>query len=79
MAIKYQVSYQNVYNWVKKYERLGYEGLQDRRGRRKADQISRTPEEKMSIGLAKLRRENDYLKMENDLLKKVREFGRRNR
>lgn len=79
MAIKYQVSYQNVYNWVKKYEKLGYDGLQDRRGRRKADQVSRTPEEEMSIELAKLRRENDYLKMENDLLKKVREFGRRNR
>ncbi|KAF1296460.1 transcriptional regulator [Enterococcus sp. JM4C] len=78
MAIKYQVSYQNVYIWVKKYEKLGYDGLQDRRGRRKADQVSRTPEEELSIELAKLRRENDYLKMENDLLKKVREFGRRN-
>lgn len=79
MAIKYQVSYQNVYNWVKKYEKLGYDGLQDRRGRRKADQVSRTSEEKMSIELAKLRRENDYLKMENELLKKVKEFERRNR
>lgn len=79
MAIKYQVSYQNVYNWVKKYEKLGSKGLQDRRGKRKADQVSRTPEEEMDIELAKLRRENDYLKMENDLLKKLKELERRNR
>lgn len=79
MAIKYQVSYQNVYNWVKKYEHLGYDGLQDRRGRRKAKQVSRTPEEEMAIEMAKLKQENAQLQMENDLLKKVRELERRNR
>ncbi|WP_321388913.1 transposase [uncultured Enterococcus sp.] len=55
MAMKYQVSYQNVYNWVKKYEQVGYDGLQDRRGRRKAKQVSRTPEEEMAIEMAKLK------------------------
>lgn len=79
MAIKYQVSYQNIYNWVKKYEQLGYDGLQDRRGRRKAKQVSRTPEEKMAIEMAKLKQENAQLQMENDLLKKVKELERRNR
>lgn len=79
MAIKHQVSYQNVYNWVKRYEQLGYEGLQDRRGRRKAKQVSRTSEEKMAIEMAKLKQENAQLQMENDLLKKVKELERRNR
>lgn len=79
MAIKYQVSYQNVYNWVKKYEQVGYDGLQDRRGRRKAKQVSRTPEEEMTIEMAKLKQEVAQLQMENDLLKKVRELERRNR
>lgn len=79
MAIKYQVSYQNVYNWVKKYEQVGYDGLQDRRGRRKAKQVSRTPEEEMTIEMAKLKQEIAQLQMENDLLKKVRELERRNR
>lgn len=79
LATKYQVSYQNVYNWVKKYEQLGYDGLQDRRGRRKAKQVSRTPEEEMAIEMAKLKQKMAQLQMENDLLKKVRELGRRNR
>lgn len=38
MAIKYRVSKFTVYNWVEKYEQLGLEGLQERRGRRKKDQ-----------------------------------------
>ncbi|MGM0215700.1 transposase [Enterococcus sp. AZ109] len=79
MAIKYQVSYQNVYNWVKKYEELGFEGLEDRRGRRKAKQVSRTPEEEMAIEMARLRSENEQLKMENAILKKLKELERRNR
>ncbi|WP_086350914.1 helix-turn-helix domain-containing protein [Candidatus Enterococcus clewellii] len=79
MAIKYQVSYQNVYNWVKKYEALGVEGLQDRRGRRKAQQISRTSEEETAIEMAKLKREIERLTMENDLLKKLKELEGRNR
>ncbi|MEO1769115.1 helix-turn-helix domain-containing protein [Candidatus Enterococcus ferrettii] len=79
MAIKYRVSYQNVYNWVKKYEQRGCDGLQDRRGRRKAKQVGRTPEEEQAIELAKLKSEIRQLRMENDLLKKVRELERRNR
>ena len=41
VAIKYQVSYQNVYSWVKKYKELGEAGLEDRRGRRTAQREPR--------------------------------------
>lgn len=34
MALKYQCFYQQVYNWVKRYEKMGNKGLEDRRGRR---------------------------------------------
>ena len=34
MALKYQCSYQQVRNWVKRYEKMGSIGLEDRRGRR---------------------------------------------
>ncbi|XEC97504.1 helix-turn-helix domain-containing protein [Paenibacillus tarimensis] len=34
-AEKYQVSYQQVYQWVKKYDAGGEDALQDRRGRNK--------------------------------------------
>lgn len=44
-AIKYQVKYTNLYNWVERYEEQGRGGLEDRRGQRKAKQESRTPEE----------------------------------
>ena len=32
MALKYQCSYQQVRNWVKRYEEMGSKGLEDRRG-----------------------------------------------
>lgn len=34
MAIKYNCSYQQVRNWVDKYEKMGSAGLEDRRGKR---------------------------------------------
>ena len=34
IAQKYNVSYQQVYTWTKKYEELGSVGLEDRRGKR---------------------------------------------
>lgn len=76
-AAKYQVSYAQVYNWVKKYEQQGLSGLEDRRGKRK-------PEEALTeLELAKRKikeLENQLLmaKIKNDLLKKVKELeGRR--
>lgn len=79
MAIKYQVSYQNVYQWVKRYAELGEAGLEDRRGRRKGTLPSRTPEELLQDELARLKRENQRLQMELDVTKKFQELERRNR
>lgn len=76
-AVKYQVSYANLYQWVKRYEEKGKAGLEDRRGRRKANQLSRTPEEKAKIKIAQLEEQVKYQQMEIDLLKKVKELERR--
>lgn len=77
IAQKYQVSYQQVYGWVEKYAALGEAGLEDRRGKRTAQQEARTPEEELKIENAKLKHENFLLKLERDLLKKVEELERR--
>lgn len=34
-ANKYEVNYSQIYNWVKRYEEFGAQGLEDNRGRRK--------------------------------------------
>lgn len=74
-AALYNVSYSQVYSWMKKYDSDGEEGLIDKRGRHKLDdEIDE---------LERLRRENVRLKrqleekdMAVELLKKVKEFGR---
>ena len=75
-AEKYQVSYQQVYQWVRKYKEKGIDGLIDRRGRTK-------PVSEMSE-LEKIKAENKILKaqlerkeLENIFLKKVEEIERR--
>ena len=72
-AVKYDVSYSQVYSWVKKYREDGEEGLEDKRGHHKSD--AEVDE------LERLRRENQRLKkqleerdMLCELLKKVREL-----
>ena len=69
----YQVSYQQIYSWVRKYEASGVEGLVDRRGKTKpVDELTETE---------RLRQENRMLQaklkdkeMEIALLKKLREL-----
>ena len=72
-AAKYDVSYSQVYSWVRKYDANGEAGLTDKRGRHKTD--DEVDE------LERLRRENLRLKrqleekdMVVELLKKVKEF-----
>lgn len=77
IAEKYNVGYQQVYIWVKKFVDKGKDGLQDRRGRRKMNQEPRTAEEEAQVRIAKLEHENYLLRMERDLLKKVKELERR--
>ena len=74
-AVLHDVSYSQVYSWVKKYDSDGEEGLVDKRGHHKLD--DEVDE------LERLRRENVRLKrqleekdMAVELLKKVKEFGR---
>ena len=68
---------QQVYTWVKKYSELGEDGLDDRRGKRKAEQEPRSELEEMKIKMAKLEQELYRTKVERDLLKKVEELERR--
>ena len=74
-ASVYDVSYSQVYSWVKKYDARGEEGLTDKRGHHKTDEEVDE--------LERLRRENVRLKrqleekdMLAELLKKVQEFER---
>lgn len=75
-ADKFQVSYQQVYTWVKKYKEHGSESLSDQRGKRKSsNEISEAG--KLAAQLELLKAENNQLKMENDFLKKLDEIERR--
>ena len=76
-AIKYEVSYQNVYQWVHKYKEMGEDGLSDRRGHRKTVADARTPEEKLLAEKAELERRIKWLEMENAYLKKVKELTKK--
>ena len=72
----YDVTYPNIYNWVKKYKKYGEEGLSDKRGRHKSD------EEVDEVTLLKrqLKAKEHELEMallENKLLKKLDEIERR--
>ena len=49
MALKYQCSYQQALNWVKRYEETGSKGLEKCRSRRAESLPSRTPEENYMI------------------------------
>ena len=77
IALKYNVSYQQIHTWVEKFIELGEAGLEDRRGQRTVQQEARTPEEELRIRIAQLEHENYMLKMERDLLKKAEEYERR--
>ena len=74
-AEKFDVSYAQIYQWVKKYEEASEDGLSDKRGKRKEDyQLNE---------LEKLQRENERLKRqlelkerENYVLKKLQEIER---
>ena len=76
-ALKFNVSYQQVYQWVKKFKEKGDAGLEDRRGKRLKDQTPRTREEELEIEIAKLKHELYMTRMERDVLKKLDEIVRR--
>ncbi|ANB58175.1 transposase family protein [Anoxybacillus sp. B7M1] len=75
-AETYEVSYQQVYQWVRKYEAGGDEALKDKRGRKK-EEAELTPEDIIQLQIKKLERENERLRAENLFLKKLEEIERR--
>lgn len=77
MALKYNVSYQQARTWTLKFEELGEAGLEDRRGKRKKDQVPRTELEAAQIEIERLKHELYLANMENHLLKKLDEIVRR--
>ena len=77
MALKFQVSYQQVRTWTLRFEKMGETGLQDRRGHRKKDQIPRTELEQAQIEIEQLKHKLYLAEMENALLKKLDEVERR--
>lgn len=71
----YDVSYSQVYSWVKKYDANGEEGLTDKRGRHKTDdEVDEL--ERLRRENARLKRQLEEKDMLAELLKKVQEFER---
>ena len=73
---KFQVSYAQVYGWIKKYDTNGAEALLDRRGRTKpADELSE--DEKLKRRIQQMDLENELLRADILFLKKLEEIERR--
>ena len=72
---QYNISYQQLYGWVGKYEQNGVDGLIDRRGKRK-NESSMNELEKLRAQLKLKEAENLRLQMENELLKKLETLER---
>lgn len=76
---KYGVSYQQVYSWVKKFDKQGSQGLVDRRGKGLDSKPNLTTEEELQLKIKQLEERNRYLEAEVGLLKKLEEIKHRNR
>ena len=75
---KYGVSYQQIYSWVRKYEKKGAEGLLDQRGKRKPES-EMTELELLKAKCRLLEAKAKRLETENAILKKLEELERRGR
>ncbi|WP_373460097.1 helix-turn-helix domain-containing protein [Paenibacillus sp. V4I7] len=75
-AGQFQVSYQQVYQWVKKFETGGHEALKDGRGRKKASE-ELTEADQQKLEMKKMEYEMERLRAENAFLKKLQELQRR--
>ena len=75
-AMKYEVSYQQVYSWVQRYNKSGPNGLLDKRGKAKVfEELSEL--EQLRIENRMLKAEKKHQQMEIDFLKKLEEIERR--
>lgn len=77
-AEQHQVSYQQVYLWVRKYQDSGQDGLRDGRGRKKAEE-KLTDADRQKLAMKKMEAEIMRLRAENAFLKKLEELERRRR
>ena len=69
----YNVSYQQIYAWVRKYEEGGVDKLKDNRGRTKpVDEMSEV--EKLKAEMKILEAKNRQLEIENAFIKKLQEL-----
>ena len=75
---KYNVSYQQIYLWVRKYEQKGIDGLIDGRGKSK-DESDLTEVDRLKAQNRILEAEKKRLEMEINVLKKLQEVERRRR
>lgn len=71
---KYNVSYNQIYTWVRKYNKDGEMGLVDNRGKAKA---VLSKEDELNAKIKLLEAENRRLQMENDFIKKLEELERK--
>lgn len=75
-AEQYQISYGQVYTWVKKYLERGISALKDNRGKGKPLE-DMNEVERLQAEIKLLQAQNQQLQMENDVLKKLEEIERR--
>ena len=75
---KFNVSYQQIYLWVRKYEEKGVDGLLDRRGKAKPEN-ELTELDRLKAENKMLAAKNQELQMEIDIIKKLKEVERRYR
>lgn len=69
---KYGVSYQQIYQWIKKYNKHGIDGLKDRRGHIKTeDGLSKI--ELLKLENKRLKARNEYLEVAGEIRKKLEE------
>ena len=69
----YNVSYQQIYAWVRKYEECGVDKLKDNRGRTKPVE-EMTEVEKLKAEMKILEAKNRQLEIENAFIKKLQEL-----
>ena len=74
-AAKYGCSYQQIYSWCSKAENKGIDALEDRRGKRKSQELLSSKELLLKEN-EQLKKENEMLRRQAELLKKLNLKGR---
>ncbi|OHY29916.1 transposase [Streptococcus parauberis] len=73
---KFGVSYQQIYSWVRKFEKNGSQGLVDRRGKGLESRPDLTETEQLQLKIKQLEERNHLLEIEVGLLKKLEDIKR---